>query len=243
MRKLTFFRANSNIVPTVAWCILDTICRPDLLSKVHAELHSIEKLHPPGSFEQLMPDFLSNLLFQSIYCEELRLRNSSIIQRSPISSNFKIGPWKFPRNDMILMSIWFAGRDKSVWNEGVDGEHDVEDFWPERFIVYPNDPHSGPRKLETSKHVSETITEPKLVTDTVNGSFIPYGGGQKICPGRFFAKQEAIGSMAMFLLKFDIELIGGQSPEPDLSYFALGVLPPKGKYPARLRRRSRKVVQ
>ncbi|ESZ99173.1 hypothetical protein SBOR_0457 [Sclerotinia borealis F-4128] len=234
---------NSNIVPTLAWSIIDTICRPALLSQVHAELASIKKLHPTGNFEQQMPDLLSNLLLQSIYCEELRLRNSSTIQRSPISSNFKIGPWKFPKNDIILMSIWFAGRDKTVWNEGANGEHDVESFWPERFIVYPNDPHSGPRKPDSTKHHNhntEKITEPKLVTDTVNGSWIPYGGGQKICPGRFFAKQEAIGGMAIFLSKFDIELIGNQIPEPDLSYFALGVLPPKGKYPARLRRRSGK---
>ncbi|KAB8301307.1 hypothetical protein EYC80_003188 [Monilinia laxa] len=232
--------ANSNIIPTVAWCILDTISRPNLLSRVHTELDSIAKNHPTGSFEQLMPNLLSNLLLQSIYCEELRLRSSSTIQRSPISSNFKLGPWKFSKDDMIIMSIWHAGRDKSIWNEGSNGEHDVEDFWPERFIVYPNDPHSGPRKPDSTKQTFEKLAEPKLTTDTVNGSWVPYGGGQKICPGRFYAKQEAIGGMAMFLSKFDIELIGNKPPEPNLSYFALGVLPPKGKYLARLRRRSAK---
>ncbi|QSZ33663.1 hypothetical protein DSL72_005231 [Monilinia vaccinii-corymbosi] len=231
--------ANGNIVPTLAWCILDIISRPDLLSQVRGELSSIAKDHQTGDLEKLMPSLLSNLLLQSIYCEELRLRNSSTFQRSPISSNFKLGPWKFPKDGRIIASIWHAGRDKSIWNEGVNGEHDVESFWPERFILYPNDPYSGPRKPSFSKKPSEKITESRLATDTVSGSWIPFGGGQNVCPGRFYAKQQAIGSMAMFLSKFDIELIDNKSPEPDLSSFSWGVLPPKGKYPARLRRRPR----
>ncbi|KAF7868555.1 hypothetical protein EAF04_005086 [Stromatinia cepivora] len=229
--------ANSNSIPAIAWCILDILCRPDLFSQVHSELSTIATLHPNGNFNQQMPDLLSNLLLQSIYCEELRLRNAAAIQRCTLTPTFKIGPWKFPQDAMILASIWFAGHDKNVWNEGANNEHDVENFWPERFILYPNNAHSGPRKPDSGKHPSEKITKPKLITDTVNGSWIPYGGGQQICPGRFYAKQEAIGSMAMFLSRFDVELIGNQNPEPDFRYFSLGVLPPKGKFPARLRKR------
>ncbi|TGO45475.1 hypothetical protein BOTNAR_0663g00030 [Botryotinia narcissicola] len=230
--------ANSNSVPAIAWCILDIIRRPDLLSQVQAELASITKLHPTATLDQQMLDLLSNLLLQSIYCEELRLRNAAALQRSTVSSNFKLGPWRFPKEAMILASIWFAGHDKNVWNEGPNGEHEVDSFWPERFILYPNNPYSGPRKSDSGKHPSEKITKPKLTTDTVSGSWIPYGGGQQICPGRFYAKQESIGSIAKFMSKFDIELTGNKKPEPDFKYFSLGVLPPKGKFPARLRRRS-----
>ncbi|TGO84925.1 hypothetical protein BPOR_0450g00050 [Botrytis porri] len=233
--------ANSNSVPAIAWCILDIICRPDLLSQVHAELASITKLNPTANLDQQMPDLLSNLLLQSIYCEELRLRNAAALQRSTVSSDFKLGPWKFPKEAMILASIWFAGHDKNVWNEGANGEHDVDSFWPQRFILYPNNSYSGPRKSDSGKHPSKKITKPKLATDTVSGSWIPYGGGQQICPGRFYAKQESIGSIAMFLSKFDIELTDDKNPEPDFKYFSLGVLPPKGSFPARLRRRSAKV--
>lgn len=237
------YRANSNSVPAIGWCILDIVSRPKLLSKVRDEISSIAKLHPTGDFEQKMPDLLSNLLLQSIYCEELRLRNAAAIQRSTVNSNFKLGPWKFPKDAMILASIWFAGHDKNVWNEGANGEHDIESFWPERFIVYPNDPHSGPRKPDSSKHASEKIAKPKVITDTVNGSWVPYGGGQQICPGRFYAKQEAIGAMAMFLSKFDVELTGNKDLKPDFAYFSLGILPPKGKIPAKLRRRSEKTSE
>jgi cytochrome P450 len=157
-----------------------------------------------------------------------------------MSSNYKLGPWKFPKDYMIIASVWFEGRDKTVWNEGVNGEHDVEDFWPDRFIVYPNDQNSGPRRpdLASAKSKSDKVKEPTFTVDSVNGSFIPYGGGQKMCPGRFYAKQEALGALAMFLNKFDIELKEKKPIVPDLSYFPMGILPPKGKYPARLRRRK-----
>jgi hypothetical protein len=229
--------ANANIVPIVGWCLLDTISRPEVLSRVRIELSNIVKLRPSSSTSEHMPELMSNPLLQSIYCEELRLRSGSTIQRSPISSNYKLGPWKFPKDDMIIASVWFEGRDKTVWNEGANGEHDVEDFWVDRFIVYPNDPNSGPRKPDSAKSKSDKVKEPTFTVDSVNGAFIPYGGGQKMCPGRFYAKQEALGALAMFLSKFDVELIEKKPIVPDLSYFPMGILPPKGKYPARLRRR------
>ncbi|PQE18726.1 hypothetical protein CJF30_00009709 [Rutstroemia sp. NJR-2017a BBW] len=235
--------ANANIVPIVGWFLLDTISRPEVLSRVRNELSNIAKLYPSASTSDHMPELMSNPLLQSIYCEELRLRSGTTIQRSPISSNYKLGPWKFPKDDMIIASVWFEGRDKTVWNEGLNGEHDVEDFWPDRFIVYPNDPNSGPRRPDSAsaKSKSDKVKEPTFTVDSVNGAFIPYGGGQKMCPGRFYAKQEALGALAMFLNKFDIELKEKKQIVPDLSYFPMGILPPKGKYPARIRRRKQAV--
>jgi cytochrome P450 len=142
---------------------------------------------------------------------------------------------------------WHEQRDKNVWNEGpVNGQvHDVEDFWAERFLVYPNDPSSGPRKSntmsipKTQKHNSSAGNEPKFTTESVTGSFIPYGGGQKMCPGRFYAKQQALGAMALFLAMFDIELKEKDKlPLPNMNFFAFGVIPPNGKIPARIRRRK-----
>lgn len=192
-----------------------------------------------------MPKLLTNPLLQSIYSEELRLRNGVIIQRVPVVNNFKIGSWKFPKGNMILASSWHEQRDRSVWNEGpVNGEfHSVEDFWAERFIVYPNDPNSGPAKpgrdskLKSKTSIKDGDNRPRFTIDSVTGSYIPYGGGQKICPGRFYAKQEAIGALAMFLTMFDIELEKDDLPQPNLAYFPFGVVPPLGTFPARMRRR------
>ena len=61
-----------------------------------------------------------------------------------------------------------------------------------------------------------------------------------MCPGRHFAKQEMIATFAMLCTAYDIELRTeeGFKPEPDLTYFPFGGLPPKGKIPFRIRRRE-----
>jgi cytochrome P450 len=163
-----------------------------------------------------MPSLLSNPLLQSIYTEELRLRSATSLSRAPMNRSLKIGNYVFPKDKVILVSTWHEQRGRSVWNEDpVNGQlHYVEDFFAERFIVYPNDPSTGPRKpssastssAKTSSTTDEKSDKPYYTTKSVEGSYIPYGGGLKICKGRFYAKQEALGSMALFLMMFDVEL-------------------------------------
>lgn len=227
---------------------MDTIIRPDLLTRCRAEISkTIDPTHPNPCGIQTTKLFNSPLL-QSIYAEELRVRNGVMIQRVPLIDTFQIGGWKFPRDRMIVASTWHEQRDRTVWNEGpVDGVfHSVDDFWAERFLVYPNDPTSGPRKPGTGPKVQssqkvetkEKSNEAKYTTESVTGSFIPYGGGDKICPGRFFAKHEAMLGFALFVMMFDIELLGNVELKPNLGFFPFGVVPPLGKFPARMKRRK-----
>ncbi|XMA15626.1 hypothetical protein WAI453_008417 [Rhynchosporium graminicola] len=238
--------ANANIVPIIGWSIIDTLVRPELLIQARKEIASLSSSSGKGAEDLNMPKLLASPLLQSIYSEELRLRNGVMIQRVPLVDNFKVGDWKLPKGDMIIASSWHEQRDKAVWNEGpVNGEfHSVEDFWAERFLVYPNDPNSGPAKPgrdtkpKPKLAVKDSDNVPKYTTDFVTGSYIPYGGGQKICPGRFYAKQEAIGAMSLILSMFDIELKNNDLPQPDMDYFPYGVVPPLGPFPARMRRRK-----
>lgn len=72
------------------------------------------------------------------------------------------------------------------------------------------------------------------------GSWIPYGGGTRMCPGRHFAKREMIVTMAMLLTAFDTELLVDENSwiQPDLKYFMFGVMHPEGQIPARIRKRG-----
>ena len=83
----------------IGWAMLDILIRPDLLSKVRAEIASTMDPAKKGTAAIQMPKLLSNPLLQSVYCEELRLRNGVVIQRVPTVDNFKIGPWKFQRTE------------------------------------------------------------------------------------------------------------------------------------------------
>lgn len=136
-----------------------------------------------------------------------------------------------------------------IWNAGTpDDPHPLDRFWADRFLVYPDDPSSGPsrRDLSTTAKLQRKSdsgfkreTGPRFSMDGVTGGWIPYGGGQRICPGRYFAKQEIIGTFATLFTYYDIELLPAKDwvPKPNMKFFPFGGLPPLGKIPFRIRRR------
>lgn len=196
--------------------------------------------------------------------------------RSPEKHDFKLGRWLFRTGDLIFLCSQTAARNRDLWNEGTAQDpHPLDEFWAERFLVYPDDPASGPvKKKEESIHnddddddddaklisnppggkkilekqlsrataevkEEEQKGEPKFSMQGLAGGWVPFGGGVRMCPGRFFAKNEMMASMAILITSYDIELRTpeGWKPEPDMSYFLIGALPPKGEIPVRIRRR------
>ena len=243
---MTVIGANANIVPIVGWTLLDTLARSSLLLSVRSEIQTCYSASSTSKLD--MPSLLANPLLQSIYSEELRLRGATSLSRAP-THDLKIGNYIFLKDKLILVSGWHEQRDRSVWNEGpVNGTfHSLEEVWAERFIVYPDNPLSGPRKSSASpvstaaKDKGGEEQKPYYTTKPVEGSYVPYGGGLKICKGRFYAKQEALGSLALFLVIFDVDFVhaGPEGvPGPNMRYFPFGVVPPLGPVLARMRRRK-----
>ena len=139
--------------------------------------------------------------------------------------------------------------NKDVWNAGTEEEpHPLDEFWEERFLVYPDKPNSGPLRQKGSAFCSvkqesaaeKPPTESTFSTKGLNGAYIPFGGGPGICPGRQFARQEVITTLTKLALTYDMEfqIPKGWEPKMDTAYFPLGSLPPKNKVPFRIRRRS-----
>ncbi|KAL8888889.1 MAG: hypothetical protein Q9215_003758 [Flavoplaca cf. flavocitrina] len=219
----------------------------------------------------LSPTTLNNSpLLQSIYAETLRLRVSVMIVQSAEFGPFKFKDWTFPKDMLILISSRIAHMDPQAWKKGPNGQYPVERFWAERFLVWSNDHNSGgalrtpsvPEPLQKpSGRKPEKTSDPggkqrpsklpdsnryspphcRFTTTGLTGSWIPYGGGPGICPGRHFAKSNMLlGSMLLFSA-FEISLDVPQDWEPkvDLRYYGLGVLPPRGEVPCRIRRRKR----
>ena len=71
--------------------------------------------------------------------------------------------------------------------------------------------------------------------DGLAGAWIPYGAGMNMCPGRHFAKQEVMLTLALIVSNFDIQLIG-RRPRINWSTFGTGVLGPKGRTRCRIKR-------
>ncbi|EWZ29436.1 cytochrome P450 [Fusarium oxysporum Fo47] len=239
---------NANAIPAGMWILLDILLDKDLKDRVMAEMQP-SFIDKSLSFE--IDKLCSGPLINSIYLETLRLRVASPVGRTSIISNLKFGKWQLKKGVGMLSSSWVGGHDPDFWNTGhvqpggVE-EHPVESFWAERFLVYENDPASGPVRPTTSaekpaKRTSEDDRKARSTIDGTQGYWYPYGGGTKMCPGRFFAKQELIAAVAVALRAFDIELVDPEAASkvrPNMDYFPFGTIPPKGKVAARIRRRK-----
>ena len=178
---------------------------------------------PRGSLEFDWTKLCNEPLLQSIYAETLRMHVAIFILRSCDRKKVNIRGWQIPRSAPIMVSGYNAQMDRENWESYEDPRtRSVHEFWAERF-------------LQDSKSEDELVFSLQGRAST----WLPYGGGQRICPGRHFAKLEMISSLAIILTLFDIEIedAASQSPANDMTGFGFGALWPKGKMSARMRRR------
>ncbi|OCK79060.1 hypothetical protein K432DRAFT_405929 [Lepidopterella palustris CBS 459.81] len=164
--------SNANIVPAVFWMVLELYRCPSLLSKIRlliAECSSHSFRHAIFSGPQSpQPNEIAKIpLLQSVFADApsagSRLRHASL--RAQVC-------------------------DETVWNTRA-GEHPLDSFWAERFLIYPTDPRSGPvkrlgqqersaGKIQASQvdgDAGSSKTERYVSFDGLAGFWIPFGGG------------------------------------------------------------------
>ncbi|OQE26989.1 hypothetical protein PENFLA_c006G09514 [Penicillium flavigenum] len=216
------FGSNANVVPAVFWYILESFKDLELQEKLKTELEDCSKPET-GDFD--IPKFSTKPLLQSTYAEVLRLCVTTTTTRTNEDANFKLGPDYTIGKDMtmtIFSSVtaynrqaWGAARPESIAKP-------LDEFWPERFL----------RKNKTEANFSlEGLTE----------CWMPYGGGQRMCPGRHFAKNVIIGTLGLLLELFECELVDvrqAKRVKPDTKWVPYGTLPPTNKVAMRLRKRA-----
>ncbi|THV97343.1 cytochrome P450 [Aureobasidium pullulans] len=212
--------ANSNAIPAAYWFLYEIFRDPELLGRVRSEVDGAPR------------------------------------------EDYQLGDYSFKKDRLLVAASYIAHHDTKVWNQGtVDDPHPLNQFWAERFLLKTGSDHSGPLlQSYRKKHVDIPATtrpelpvrvdsamedsavqpEVKYSTDGLAGAWVPYGGGQSLCPGRHYAKQEMLMTFAIMSTCFDIEILQepGEVTLPDLGYFGLGVLPPKNKTRCRIRRRT-----
>ncbi|KAI0126344.1 cytochrome P450 [Xylariales sp. AK1849] len=242
---------NSNVIPTAFWTVLGILKSENLKGRALAE---IDECFEGKSNAVAAEKLCSAKLAVAMYHESLRYAVGVMNVRSPNNDGFRMGKWLFNKKDVFVTSAWAAHRDETFWNTGRilpsgKAEHPVDTWWAERFLEYSGDPASGPvRKPDPGVYrnaapVNRTYEDDKratVVTSGTSGHSFPYGGGLKICPGRFFAKNEMIAGAGMLLRMYDIELVDPVAANAvglDMKYFPFGALPPDRKVAVNIRRR------
>lgn len=256
---LLSLRANTNAILAAFWANLEIFRDPNLLLKIRHNIRSSFDSPVQSKHHFDIEKLVRQPLLQSVYAETLRLRVHVYMTRCPERQNLEVNGWTFPKDKVVLVSSTPAHLDENAWNCGPNDSQPLTQFWAERFLIYPNDPQSGPQKKKPKKtsspdpnppptHHQETQQkdtsepepepEPEFSTTGMTGSWIPYGGGPRACPGRHFAKREIMTICALLVSLFDIEICADdQALEMNPADYGLGTLRPADKVPFRIRRR------
>lgn len=181
-----------------------------------------------------------------MFAETLRLRTMQFIVSSSDHKDHDCNGWKIPKGQLLVVDTHAAHTNQEIWSTGdIKYPHPVDEFWAERFLIYPSDPNSGPLKhkdqYDRPKKNQESDGEekgPRFSLGGLSGAWVPFGGGRRQCPGREFAKQEIILSVAMLCSAFDIEIMTAGEPKSDMRYYGLGGAHPTKKIQFKIRRRS-----
>lgn len=228
--------SNSNVVAATILVAYHIFQDPALLDRVRLEIEeTLDQNDLVGSFD---PKKLHKMpLFYSVYAEVLRLYVDVLLIFSSPHEDVALGKWRLPRGEKALVSTSISHRDDGIWNT-MGGLHPLDTFWGERFIVDPSNPLSGPIRPDVGLRPKlEGHTEPFFSTQGLESSWIPFGGGPSICPGRFLAKTVIMFTCVVLVSKFDIEVREGSLKRAPRR-FGLGVAKPGGVIPAQIRRRA-----
>ncbi|KAL8754254.1 MAG: hypothetical protein Q9184_005168 [Pyrenodesmia sp. 2 TL-2023] len=251
---------NSNSVPAATWFLYEILRDGHLASRVStifppAALPSTKSKYSSSIPVFDTPKLCANPLLQSLYAETLRLRVAVLVVREPASDNYSFRGWHIKKNEVLSISTRTEAMSKDIWSTGGPGDpHPLDTMWAERFIVDPRDPSSGPLRVpkikaqpqnhtvaEKQEDGDADVARQRFSMDGLSASWIPYGGGTSLCPGRHFAKQEIITTAAILLSAYEMELNvpkRGKEPQTDMRCFGFGTMPPDRAIPFRIRRRK-----
>jgi cytochrome P450 len=229
------FRFNHNVILAAFWATFEIFRDPNLLVRVREDVAACMTGEGPTSLN--VERLIKIPLLQSVFAETLRLRVHIFNSRCIGNDGIQVNNWLLREKSIVLVSSTLAHLEAAEWNSGCNGEHPLDMFWAERFVVYPNDPFSGPNKRRPEK-VSPTHEPYFQLDSSMAGRFVPFGGGAYTCPGRHFAKREVILTCAMMATHFDVEIAAsGQNVKMDWSTGGFGTLKPSGKIAYRVRGR------
>lgn len=173
-------------------------------------------------------------LLQSTYAEVLRLRVAIAQSRVSELQDFSFGGYKVERNHPLLIFSRPLALNEDMWAAaGRNTPVPLENFYADRFLVQKK-PINGD-SLENDK-----LSGLEFSLDGLAGIWLPFGGGQRMCPGRHFAKMEILSTFSLLFTRYAIELgpnMDSSKVVPDMRWEPVGALPPACKVPFRIRRR------
>ena len=171
---------NANAIPMTAYMLIEMVREPSLLHRIRSEVETamVSGTKPGRALDIDIGKLVSLPLLNSVYSECLRLYSSIPISRR-LREDIEIDGYLLKADNFILAPSYLSHMNDEVWARS---GHPAHEFWAERFM------------LKETRQV-------KL------GDYCPYGGGNVICSGRFFAKHEILSAVAMVVTMYDMTFV------------------------------------
>ncbi|WZH50219.1 cytochrome P450 [Fusarium acuminatum] len=198
------FVATTNSIPTAYWLLTNIWLRPDIVNRMRDEVASLAQIsdRADGKGRNLTLD-ISQLegrcpLLVSSYREAVRLGNQVLgtrrVMKDTILSDADGTSYLLRAGVNVMWSAKLMHRAADVWGDCPDM------FVADRFLAGK----VGSVDMERKRRAS----------------YVPFGGGKHLCPGRNFAFAEILGFMSALALGF--EVVGLKSSNVRMETGAIG---------------------
>jgi cytochrome P450 len=246
---LTLHRLTSNSIRASFWFFLETLRSSDLAVDAAREISTAVTMPETHKSTQTAPPRFNirNLvrlpLLQSLFSETLRVYVSVMIVRTT-RQGCKLGDWAVQKDQKVMLCNYAQHMDESIWNPDGSSPHALENFWGRRFLAGPESegkPDPSSAAVQTNLPTAQTsLNVPRFAGEGLGAKFFPFGMGERVCPGRHFAKIQTLLTYAVISKSFDIELLveDGWKPAVDWNHFGYGTMPPAMTTPFRIRRKA-----
>ena len=196
------FGVLSTTVPTAFWTIGQICARPDLLSDLRSELDTVIIVDTSTQRKTFVVeiDRLKSKcpLLLSIYQEVLRIHSCFSVTRIVLEDTLIDDKYILKKGGMVLIPSNVIHASTSAWGPNAV-EMDFRRFMPKTSSGTRQAPHT----------------------------FCSFGGPPNLCPGRHFASTEIMATMAIMLMRYNIEHRSGpwKLPRQKQAVFA-SIMPP-----------------
>ena len=227
------FRANSPLVPSTFWALVEVLRAPALAEHLSA---AIARHCPPSSPTYSIPDLVSIPLLASIHTEVKRMRTSTAVVRKCDSSETKLdNHWTLPRGTSALYFSHDVSMNTDKWASARPRAIDkpLEEFWAERFLV-PDGKASRSKRLNGTTSGSFSVEGLEALTAVLDEGANAWAGSE-------FAMAMQTATLAVVLNEFEVQLCEPEWVEaviPPARELVYGTVRPLDKIEVRVRKRN-----
>ena len=233
-----------NTIPTSFWLLYFLLVEADasVRERVNDEV-SQGRDGEDGTFSQAALNAMTTL--DACITETLRLTSGSMIMREVMHADVSLtlssgNTYRFRKGDRVGICPPLAHLDGDIFT-------DAQCFNPDRWLPENVDETTLINASQGRLPEGTLFKHGKPLTSA--RTFLPFGGGVSLCPGRRFARNEIKALVASLLVTFDMEVVSNSSyrhsspvnqhrPQFDGSRAGLGIFPPKESPKMHFKRRS-----